>query len=208
MEMTEQKTEGLTKINGQTIYQAFISGANEVIKEKIELNRINVFPIADGDTGNNLAYTMNSIIENAEPFASPKETLGSIADAALMGARGNSGIIFAQFINGVFMETDDTDYFEMKDFARIVKKAGEYAYKAISDPVEGTMITVIDEWADSLVYLADSSKDFLELFSDSLKDAWVSLNETPEKLQVLKDANVVDSGGKGFVHLLKAFSIL
>lgn len=166
------------------------------------------FPIADGDTGNNLAYTMNSIIENAEPFASPKETLGSIADAALMGARGNSGIIFAQFINGVFMETDDTDYFEMKDFARIVKKAGEYAYKAISDPVEGTMITVIDEWADSLVYLADSSKDFLELFSDSLKDAWVSLNETPEKLQVLKDANVVDSGGKGFVHLLKAFSIL
>lgn len=208
MEMTEQKTEGLTKINGQTIYQAFISGANEVIKEKIELNRINVFPIADGDTGNNLAYTMNSIIENAEPFASPKETLGSIADAALMGARGNSGIIFAQFINGVFMETDDTDYFEMKDFARIVKKAGEYAYKAISDPVEGTMITVIDEWADSLVYLADSSKDFLELFSDSLKDAWVSLNETSEKLQVLKDANVVDSGGKGFVHLLKAFSIL
>lgn len=205
MEMTEQKVKEITKINGRNIYQAFISGANEVIKEKIELNRINVFPIADGDTGNNLAYTMNSIIENAESFDSPKDTLGSIADAALMGARGNSGIIFAQFINGVFMETDDKDYIEMSDFAQTVKKAGSYAYKAISDPVEGTMITVIDDWADSLVYLADNSKNFLELFTESLKDAWVSLNETPEKLQVLKEANVVDSGGKGFVHFIEGF---
>lgn len=205
MEMTEVSTKEMTKINGQNIYQAFISGANEVIKEKIELNRINVFPIADGDTGSNLAYTMNSIIENAEPFDSPKDTLGSIADAALMGARGNSGIIFAQFINGIFMETEDKDYIEMADFARIVKKAGSYAYKAISDPVEGTMITVIDDWADSLVEQVDSSKNYLELFTESLKDAWISLNETPEKLKVLKDANVVDSGGKGFVHFIEGF---
>lgn len=205
MEMTEVSTKEMTKINGQNIYQAIISGANEVIKEKIELNRINVFPIADGDTGSNLAYTMNSIIENAEPFDSPKDTLGSIADAALMGARGNSGIIFAQFINGIFMETEDKDYIEMNDFARIVKKAGSYAYKAISAPVEGTMITVIDDWADSLVEQVDSSKNFLELFTESLKDAWISLNETPEKLQVLKDANVVDSGGKGFVHFIEGF---
>lgn len=205
METTDEIKTVSTKINGRDIYQAFISGANEVIKEKIELNRINVFPIADGDTGSNLAYTMNSIIENAEQFDSPKDTLGSIADAALMGARGNSGIIFAQFINGVYMEMDAKDYIEMNDFAQTVKKAGSYAYKAISDPIEGTMITVIDDWANSLVSLEESSKNFLELLTESLKDAWISLNETPEKLQVLKDANVVDSGGKGFVHFIEGF---
>ena len=82
-----------TQINGEKMYYGFVSGANEVIKQKLELNRINVFPIADGDTGNNLAYTMNAIIENANIEDSPKETMASIADAALVGARGNSGKI-------------------------------------------------------------------------------------------------------------------
>lgn len=202
--------EGL-KVRGQEmdsedIYYSFISGANEVIKEKLELNRINVFPIADGDTGNNLAYTMNSIIENAELLETPKETLASIADAALMGARGNSGIIFAQFVNGLYMETTEDEAIGLSDFAFAMNKAGDYAYEAISDPVEGTMVTVISEWAESLSTLAESTQDFKEMLADSLKVALVSLSETPEKLQVLKDANVVDSGAKGFVHFIEGFA--
>lgn len=202
--------EGL-KVRGQEmdsedIYYSFISGANEVIKEKLELNRINVFPIADGDTGNNLAYTMNSIIENAELLKTPKETLASIADAALMGARGNSGIIFAQFVNGLYMETTEDEAIGLSDFAFAMNKAGDYAYEAISNPVEGTMVTVISEWADSLSTLAESTRDFKEMLADSLKVALVSLSETPEKLQVLKDANVVDSGAKGFVHFIEGFA--
>lgn len=194
-----------TKINGESIYYGFVSGANEVIKQKLELNRINVFPIADGDTGSNLAYTMNAIIENANIENSPKKTMGSIADAALVGARGNSGIIFAQFVNGMYMELDEKSHIEVVDFANSVKKAGEYAYKAISNPVEGTMITVINDWADSLCLLGDTIKDFGDLFTDSLIVALKSLSETPEKLKVLKDAGVVDSGAKGFVHFIEGF---
>ncbi len=88
----------LKLLSGEKIYYGFISGANEVIKQKIELNRINVFPVADGDTGSNLAYTMNMIIQSAQIKDSPKEAMKLIAEASLVGARGNSGIIFAQFV--------------------------------------------------------------------------------------------------------------
>lgn len=194
-----------TQINGEKMYYGFVSGANEVIKQKLELNRINVFPIADGDTGSNLAYTMNAIIENANIEDSPKETMASIADAALVGARGNSGIIFAQFVNGMYMELEDKENIGVVDFAASVKKAGEYAYKAIANPVEGTMITVINDWADSISSLGGTIKDFGGLFTDSLTVALKSLADTPEKLKVLKDAGVVDSGAKGFVHFIEGF---
>lgn len=202
--MVETKLKS-KEMNSEDIYYSFISGANEVIKEKLELNRINVFPIADGDTGSNLAYTMNSIIENAEILETPKETLASIADAALMGARGNSGIIFAQFVNGMYMEMAE-EAINFEEFAYSINKAGDYAYEAISNPVEGTMVTVISDWADSLTSLTENAIDFKDMLADSLKAALVSLSETPEKLQVLKDANVVDSGAKGFVHFIEGFS--
>lgn len=195
----------LTRIDGEKIYYGFVSGANEVIKQKLELNRINVFPIADGDTGNNLAYTLNAILQNADMKDSPKETMASIADAALIGARGNSGIIFAQFVNGMYMELEDKEDIEVLGFAKAVKKAGEYAHRAISDPVDGTMVTVISDWANSLCSLGEEIKDFSQLFTDSLKVALISLNETTNKIQVLKDANVVDSGAKGFVHFIEGF---
>ena len=196
----------MNALNNEDIYYSFISGANKVIKEKLELNRINVFPIADGDTGSNLAYTMNSIIDNAELLETPKETLASIADAALMGARGNSGIIFAQFVNGMYMEMTEEEVVNLTDFAYSIDKAGAYAYEAISNPVEGTMITVISDWAHSLSALAESTIDFKDMLANSLKVALTSLSETPEKLQVLKDAKVVDSGAKGFVHFIEGFN--
>lgn len=194
------------QISSKEIYYGFIAGANEVIREKLELNRINVFPIADGDTGNNLAYTMNSIIENAEILDTPKETLATIADAALMGARGNSGIIFAQFVNGLYMETATDSTIELNNFVAAIRKAGEYAEEAISNPVEGTMITVINEWADALADLAEQTKDFKDLIANSMQAAFTSLNETTKKLQILKEANVVDSGAKGFVHFIEGFN--
>ncbi|MDN6162403.1 MAG: DAK2 domain-containing protein, partial [Atopostipes sp.] len=194
------------EMNSEEIYYSFISGANEVIKEKMELNRINVFPIADGDTGSNLAYTMNSIIENAEILETPKETLASIADAALMGARGNSGIIFAQFVNGMYMEMVEEDTIALDDFAHSINRAGDYAYEAIANPVEGTMVTVISDWAHSLSNLAETTIDFKDMLANSLKAALESLSRTPEKLEVLKEANVVDSGAKGFVHFIEGFS--
>lgn len=195
----------LKLLSGENMYYGFISGANEVIKQKIELNRINVFPVADGDTGSNLAYTMNTIIQNTQIKDSPKETMKLIAEASLVGARGNSGIIFAQFINGMYMEMVSDKDIDVASFSNSVSKAVSYAYEAISIPVEGTIITVMKDWADSLKSLSEREVDFNLLFTDSLKVAMESLLDTPNKLQILKDNNVVDSGAKGFVHFIEGF---
>lgn len=195
----------LNYIDGENLYYAFIAGANEVIKEKKILNKINVFPVADGDTGTNLAITMNGIVKNSKKRASAVETFKSIADAALTGARGNSGTIFAQYINGITMELYDEEKISLKRFSISAKNAVAYAYEAIENPVEGTMISVIKDWANSLYTLRNSSDDFAEVFSKSLKDAFKSLHETTEKLAVLKGAGVVDSGAKGFVTFLEGF---
>ncbi len=192
-------------MTGEKMYHGFLAGANEVIKQKLDLNRINVFPVADGDTGTNLAYTMNTIIQNAKVLETPKETMQSIAEAALIGARGNSGIIFAQFVNGMYMEMEsDKDLFS-NEFADSVLKAVSYAYEAIAVPVEGTIITVMKDWAESVKSLSETVVDFNLLFSDSLIVAMASLLDTPNKLQILKDNNVVDSGAKGFVHFVEGF---
>jgi DegV family protein with EDD domain len=192
-------------INNERIYYAFLSGANAVIQQKNELNKINVFPVADGDTGSNLAFTMFAIIEDARVKESAKKTMGSIAEAALIGARGNSGIIFASFINGLYMGLEDKKEISIKGFSDSVKEAVSYAYKSILNPVEGTMITVMRDWSDSLNALKDRAKDFTEVLTKSLEVAFQSLINTPEKLKVLKDASVVDSGAKGFFHFLEGF---
>ncbi|MBF7097393.1 DAK2 domain-containing protein [Alkalibacter mobilis] len=194
-----------SKLSGENIYHLFVSGANEVISQKQNLNDINVFPVPDGDTGNNLASTMVTIIEEAKIEKSASDTFKSIADAALVGARGNSGIIFAQYLNGISKNLTNEDELTIGSFTESAKKAVPQAYSAISNPVEGTMITVIREWADHMYSIRESAGDFSELLSISLETAIKSLQETTEKLKVLKDAAVVDSGAKGFVHFVEGF---
>lgn len=193
-------------LNGENLYQSFVSGAREVIKNKNSLNDINVFPVADGDTGNNLASTMSFIIEEAKVVSSAKNTMNSIADAALTGARGNSGIIMAQYINGISMSLGDEDEITIPSFAESVLNAFPHAYSAISNPVEGTIITVIREWADAVYNQKDRAKTFYELLSQPLVAAFKSLEETTSKLKVLEDSKVVDSGAKGFVHFIQGFT--
>lgn len=190
-------------MNSENIYYAFRSGANAVIKKKKELNNINVFPVPDGDTGTNMAFLMRAILEEAKVRDSAKETMFSIAEAALNGARGNSGIIFAQFINGIYMELNEKQQISIVDFSIAAKNAVAYAYQSITNPVEGTILTVMRDWTESLYILKDKTSDFAQLFNRSLEDALQSLKRTPDKLKVLKDASVVDSGAKGFVHFLE-----
>lgn len=193
-------------LNGKRLYYSFLSGAFNVFENQKMLNKINVFPVPDADTGTNLASTFRSIVENASPSHSVKHTSVAIAEAALTGARGNSGIIIAQFLYGFSNEIEDSEYISLQTFAEVMRKAVDYAYQAISNPIEGTIITVLREWAEFIYMLRDKFESFEQLMIESLIKAQESLERTPEKLLALKKANVVDAGAKGFVVFLEGIA--
>ncbi len=193
-------------LDGNRLYYAFLVGGEAVIKDQNYLNKINVFPVPDSDTGTNLASTMRSIAEGAKQDRSAGSTLRSIADAALSGARGNSGLIFAQFLYGLSDEVKNLKRLSPKRFAESVKNAAQRTYKAIVSPVEGTMLTVMNDWADSIYRQRTTTQDFSELLVSSLQTAKKSLAETPRKLAVLAKAGVVDAGAKGFVDFLEGIT--
>ncbi len=193
-------------LNGEILYQCFVSGAREVIRNRKDLNDINVFPVADGDTGNNLAATMNSIIVSSRVTTSAANTMNSIADAALTGARGNSGIIMAQYINGLYLGLKNQEEVTIPAFAESVRDAVPHACSAIAVPVEGTIITVIREWAETVYRMKDSAGTFNELLAHPLEAANQKLRETTSMLRVLERSKVVDSGAKGFVHFVRGFT--
>jgi DegV family protein with EDD domain len=190
-------------LNGQRLYYAFLAGGQAVIQDQDYLNKINVFPVPDADTGTNLAATMRSIAEAAVVSRSLKSTFRSIADAALAGARGNSGLIFAQFLHSLSKEIPADHRLTARSFADSSRKAVQSLYKAILSPVEGTMLTVMREWADSLHQQAAKTADFVDLLAHSLHVAKESLKNTPKRLSVLARAGVVDAGAKGFVDFIE-----
>jgi DegV family protein with EDD domain len=190
-------------INGKYLYYGFISGSVSILENQLELNRINVFPVSDKDTGSNLASTIRSVIDNITPHKSYKTTLENIANAALIGARGNSGVIFAQFLYGLSNETENRDNITLKEFVESVKKSIPYIYEATLNPVEGTMLTVIREWSDYLSSKKDVLQDFRRLIVDSIAVLEKSLADTTSKLKELNQHGFVDAGAKGFVVFIK-----
>lgn len=196
------KTE-VPHINGKFLYYAFIAGGNQILLNQVEINRINVFPVSDKDTGTNLAATIRSVIDNIKPHKSYKTTVNNIADAALIGARGNSGVIFAQFLHGLSRETLNKHIITLPEFAESVNKSIPYIYQAIANPVEGTMLTVIKEWSDFLNTKKEAIHDFKNVIIDSFAVLERSLAETTFKLKVLNKSGFVDAGAKGFVLFIK-----
>lgn len=190
-------------INGKFLYYAFIAGGNQILQNQVEINRINIFPVNDKDTGTNLASTIRSVIDNIKPHKSYKTTVNNIADAALIGARGNSGVIFAQFLHGLSRETINKSIITLPEFAESVKKSIPYIYEAIANPVEGTMLTVIKEWSDFLNSEKEAIHDFKNVIIDSFAVLEKSLAETTLKLKVLNKSGFVDAGAKGFVLFIK-----
>jgi len=190
-------------LNGKRLYYAFLSGAREIIRQQEQLNKINVFPVPDGDTGTNLAYTVNNMLQEVKASKNVDLTLQSMADAALAGARGNSGIIFAQFFNGWANAVGTQKILNIQTFGESVKDAIPSVYNAILHPVEGTMLSVIKVWAQTVYDMKNKTHDFDELLHSALLKAKEALNNTPNQLKVLRDAKVVDAGAKGFVHLLE-----
>lgn len=191
-------------LNNKLIYNAFVIGAKNVISEKNSLNKINVFPVPDGDTGTNLASLMQTIIDKASIKDTTAETMQTIVDAAIEGARGNSGIIFASYING-FYESIEKDDITIDEFITIINHAYDEAYQSINTPVEGTMITLMRAWANALNSLKDAGHTVVDLFTKAYEMLQLELKKTTEMLAVLKENKVVDAGAKGFVHFVEGF---
>ena len=184
------------------IFEGVIVGAKEVMRHRSQLNKINVFPVADGDTGSNLYSTMKSIVNYSEERDSLKLTLESVAEAALIGARGNSGIIFAQYFQG-FYEGIDSDEMTSQSFILACNSAMRCAYNAVEEPVEGTILTIMRVFHDTLTeYKFENIEYGLEKAYNKVLSA---VDKTTEQIKELKKASVVDSGAKGFQIFLKGF---
>lgn len=193
-------------INGHDLYNMFKFGTYFVTKKRQLLNDINVFPVPDGDTGNNLVNTLDTITRESQVSDLFYETLESIGDAALIGARGNSGVIFAQFVNGLLNASPRKDKVSIQEFTQMALESVEYIYEALANPVEGTMLTVITDWANGLNQILDSVQSVQEYFSLAFDKAERSLEKTKNQLAVLKKNKVVDSGAMGFVIFLKGIN--
>jgi hypothetical protein len=192
----------MTVLDGYQLYGFFRAGSRRVGESRKRLDEINVFPVPDGDTGTNLSSTLAAALASTVPEASVSSTLGALADAVMISARGNSGVIFAQFVSGLSEGVASTEL-RTRDFAAAVRRAYERAKAAITDPRDGTMLSVIEDWAISLARSAHELPNFIELIGATREDLRRSLYSTTERLAELKAAGVVDAGAAGFVEFVE-----
>ena len=191
-------------LDKESLRLGFLAGARRVIASRKELDRINVFPVPDKDTGANLAATMSAVIRRlARPHASVTSVGASITDGALSGAQGNAGVIVAQFLQGLSEGFSDAVHVSMERFVGALRHAAASARKALAQPREGTILTVISDVANHLSERVHSLPDFRSLIEEGVREARASLARTPEKLEVLRRAGVVDAGALGFVRFLE-----
>ncbi|MBS6535265.1 DAK2 domain-containing protein [Peptoniphilus harei] len=196
----------INKINGPLLKEIFKGAVNYLISMKEEVNALNVFPVPDGDTGTNMSLTSKSAlkqIESLEGDFTAGDVSAAAARGALMGARGNSGVILSQLLRGFSEGLEGIDEATTSDLAHAFKKASETTYKAVMKPIEGTILTVGRETADFAIRHYKKAEDPITFLEDVIVEANKSLDNTPNQLQVLKEAGVVDAGGKGLVVLLE-----
>ncbi len=194
-------------INGATL-RRMINAANVYLENnKKYIDSLNVYPVPDGDTGNNTSMTFKSATKEVNDC--PTNNLDSLGEAlgkgALRGARGNSGVILSQILRGMANEIIKHTEITTKIFAKAMRGGAEYAYKAVSIPKEGTILTVIRVMADSAEAAAKKHADFEGFFDQVLKTGEEILEQTPELLPVLKQAGVVDAGGKALLVIFTGF---
>ncbi|EHL17312.1 DAK2 domain fusion protein YloV [Peptoanaerobacter stomatis] len=195
----------MQKINSALLKDMFLGGANNLINNKAYVDKLNVFPVPDGDTGTNMSLTLKSAVDeiNKNTCSTLKELGDSITKGSLMGARGNSGVILSQILRGFSKAIENKEELDIRDFALSLDSAKKVAYKAVIKPVEGTILTVIRETADYARDVYTNYDNFSVFFDDLLKKANEVLQKTPELLKELKNAGVVDSGGQGLIFFIE-----
>ncbi|SES66369.1 hypothetical protein SAMN05660297_00146 [Natronincola peptidivorans] len=190
-------------IDQQLLREMFLAGAQSLESNKKVVNALNVFPVPDGDTGTNMSLTMQSAVKEIKnnKANSLEEVASLAANGSLMGARGNSGVILSQLLRGFAKGVKGKEKLNTRDFAYALKMAADTAYKAVMKPVEGTILTVARESAEEAMLIAKKEKEIAGFFEKVILQAEETLKRTPDMLKVLKDAGVVDSGGKGLVYI-------
>ncbi|MFQ5997375.1 MAG: DAK2 domain-containing protein [Dehalococcoidales bacterium] len=192
-------------ISGQDLREMFVAATGWLEKSSAEIDALNVFPVPDGDTGTNMLLTMRSTVEEA--YRAPDRSAGAVSQAmakgALMGARGNSGVILSQILRGLAQILTEKESFSAEDMVKGLQQSATMAYKGLSNPVEGTMLTVIKDVAAAVkAQAASDGGDLISVMEAAVNAAGESVANTPTLLQVLREAGVVDAGGQGLYVIL------
>ena len=196
----------VSSITGQELREMFAAATAWLEKNAPDIDELNVFPVPDGDTGTNMLLTMRSSVEEA--YRAPDHSASAVAQAlakgALLGARGNSGVILSQIFRGMAEDMADKEEITGPDMARALGKAAKTAYKGLSNPTEGTILTVIkDASSAAMKKSAGNGKDLITVMETTVSTAKESVANTPTLLPVLKEAGVVDAGGQGLYTILE-----
>ena len=199
-------TKKVNVITGQQLREMFAAATAWLEKSASDIDDLNVFPVPDGDTGTNMLLTMRSSVEEA--YRAPDHSASGVAQAlakgALMGARGNSGVILSQIMRGIAEEIEDKENISGSDLAKALSRASKVAYKGLSNPTEGTILTVIKDASNSALKTSGKNgKDIVTIMEATLESAGESVANTPTLLPVLKEAGVVDAGGQGLYTILE-----
>lgn len=191
--------------DGPGLRDAFRGATAWLSLHAAEVNALNVFPVPDGDTGTNMVLTMESALKEIEslPVHGAGEVAIALSHGALMGARGNSGVILSQIIRGLARILEGRDAFDGLVFAEALQTATQTAYRAVSKPVEGTILTVIRDAAEAATEAARRNPSLCHVLQQTLRAAWESVERTPNLLAVLQQAGVVDAGGQGLALIFE-----
>lgn len=195
----------IAHIEGDQLKHMFETATVWLERNVPTINALNVFPVPDGDTGTNMLLTMQSALRELDGSSATgvSQVIEKVARGALMGARGNSGVILSQILRGMARALENRSHLTSENFATAMRQATEMAYKAVMKPVEGTILTVVREAAEGAEMAARRTPDLLEVWRATVEAARAAQERTPEYLSVLREAGVTDSGGEGLVVILE-----
>lgn len=191
------------KVNGEHLYYMMSNAANKLELQSEYVNSLNVFPVPDGDTGTNMSMTFRAAVKEIEGMDNKNigEVSKKLAKGALMGARGNSGVILSQILRGISKGLEGKEEADASEFANALLEGSKSAYKAVMRPTEGTILTIVRIAGEVAVALKEDN--ITELMREVCRESKIMLDKTPEMLPALKKAKVVDSGGMGLLIILQ-----
>ncbi|MBQ9042598.1 MAG: DAK2 domain-containing protein [Eggerthellaceae bacterium] len=198
----------MTEFTGNDVLSAIASASKNLSERKDEINRLNVFPVPDGDTGTNMSLTLESVVKNLSALpmgSSAADVRRAITTGALMGARGNSGVITSQILRGLCEGSADQDEITTEAIDAAFQRSAEVSFQAVRKPVEGTILTVLKDAAAAAKQAHKKKLEPAEALEEIVKEAYASVQRTPDLLPVLKENNVVDAGGFGLAILFDGF---